>query len=69
VAANSYFRSDPAWRVFTSVLDQVRGLPLMPWEQVDRAIRNSLVEVLSGRVQPGRALSELAAQLSALAAQ
>ena len=67
VAANEYFRSDPAWRVFTSVLDQARWLPLMRWEPIDRAIRSSLAEVLSGRVQPEPALSDLAAQLSALA--
>jgi len=67
VAANEYFRTDPAWRVFTSVLDEARWLPLMRWEPIDRAIRSSLVEVLSGRVQPGPALSDLAARLSALA--
>jgi multiple sugar transport system substrate-binding protein len=69
VGASDYFRSDPAWRVFTSVLDQARWLPLVRWEPMDRAIRNSLVEVLSGRVQPERALRDLAVQLSALAAQ
>ena len=69
VAANEYFRRDPAWRVFTSVLDQVRWLPLIRWEPIDRAIRTSLVEVLSGRVQPEPALSDLAAQLSAHAEQ
>jgi len=69
VGADDYFRSDPAWRVFTSVLDQAQWLPLMRWEPMDRAIRNSLVEVLSGRVQPERALRDLAAQLSIVAAQ
>lgn len=69
VAANSYFRRDPAWRVFTSVLDRVRWVPLMRWEPMDRAIRSSLAEVLAGRVEPEKALSDLAVQLSTLAAQ
>jgi len=69
VAANSYFRQDPDWRVFTSVLDQARWLPVVRWEPMDRAIRTSLAEVLSGHIQPEPALRDLAARLAALAAQ
>ena len=69
VAANDFFRRDPAWRVFVSVLDRSRWVPLMRWESMDRAIRGSLAEVLAGHIEPENALKELTVQLSTLAAQ
>lgn len=69
VAANNYFREDPSWRVFTSVLDRTRWIPLMHWEPIDRTIRMSLAEVLAGRVEPQKALTDLAERLAVLAAR
>jgi ABC-type glycerol-3-phosphate transport system substrate-binding protein len=66
VEKDRFFTNDPVWRVFLSQLDHARWIPLMKWEPVDRAIRDTLEEVLAGRAEPRDALNSLAQQIRML---
>ena len=54
VEKDKFFTDDPVWRVFISQLDHARWIPLMKWEPIDRAIRNTLEEVLAGQAETSR---------------
>ncbi len=69
VAEDPFFRDDPAWRVFISVLPRSRWIPLMRWEPMDRAFRDTLARVLAGALAPEPAIKELSATLERLARQ
>lgn len=59
VENDPFFRNDPEWHIFVSQLNQAQWIPLMKWEPIDRAIRNTLAEVLAGRAEPHPALQAL----------
>lgn len=63
VEQDKFFTDDPVWRVFISQLDHARWVPLMQWEPIDRAIRDTLEQVLAGREEPPEALGSLSRQL------
>lgn len=63
VEKDKVFTDDPVWGVFISQLDHARWIPLMKWEPIDRAIRDTLQEVLAGRAEPADALNSLSRQL------
>jgi ABC-type glycerol-3-phosphate transport system substrate-binding protein len=69
VENDKFFTNDPVWRVFISQLDHARWVPLMKWEPIDRAIRDTLEEVLAGRAEPSEALNSLARQIRIPSAQ
>jgi ABC-type glycerol-3-phosphate transport system substrate-binding protein len=69
VEKDKFFTDDPGWSVFISQLDHARWVPLMKWEPIDRAIRNTLEEVLAGRVEPSEALDSLSRQIQNLPAK
>jgi ABC-type glycerol-3-phosphate transport system substrate-binding protein len=69
VERDKFFTDDPVWRVFISQLDDARWIPLMKWEPIDRAIRDTLEEVLAGRAEPAEALNSLSRQIQILFAK
>ena len=68
VENDEFFRADPVWRVFINQLSQARWIPLMKWEPIDRAIRDTVGEVLAGRAEPRDALRSLSMQIQILPA-
>jgi ABC-type glycerol-3-phosphate transport system substrate-binding protein len=66
VENDKFFRDDPVWRVFISRLGQARWVPLMKWEPVDRAIRDTIGEVLGGQAEPREALESLSEEIQNL---
>jgi hypothetical protein len=52
VEKDKFFMDDPVWRAFISQLNQARWIPLMRWEPIDRAIRDTLEQALAGRAEP-----------------
>jgi len=63
------FMDDPVWRVFITELRYARWIPIVKWEPVDAAIRNTLGEVLAGRAEPAPALDSLSKELQVLLAR
>lgn len=63
VENDRFFTDDAVWSVFIRQIDHARWVPLMRWEPIDRAIRESLADVLAGRAEPDVALNALAKRL------
>lgn len=68
VAADGYFKKDPQWRVFIDVIPYGRTIPLIQWEQIGIATRQTMYDCLSGRKKVREGLNELADTIDELVA-
>ncbi|MCP4645918.1 MAG: sugar ABC transporter substrate-binding protein [bacterium] len=66
VAADAYFQEDPDWKVFVDVIPCGRTIPLIKWEPIGIAIRETMYQALSGRKTPREALDDLAVEIDGL---
>lgn len=66
VENNKFFRDDRVRREFISQLSHAQWIPLIKWEPIDIAIRNSLGQVLEGCIDPREALDSLSNQIQIL---
>lgn len=68
VAQDPHFQDDPCWKVFVDVIPFGRTVPLIPWENIGKAVRETLYQTLSGRKPVKQALDDLAAEVDAIRA-